>query len=503
MERFRCLFLCLWLASTALVASGAEVIRGRVVAVHAGRSTPVEKALVSVAERESSEVLTVARTAPDGTFEFFGPFNGELKIRAQKSGYDPLGPGADEGAIYLDCSSECGPVELKLSPGALVVGIVTDDLGEPAPGVYVSLVDDRNRIAGRRRNGRVETDDRGRFRIASVPPGRYELRANAPFRSAADVRYEIDSIPVELEAGQELQLRLTVQRVEYSSYKVSGVVSGVELDPESGGRLIARRTDIGRTRSFRRGAEVTGIDPQGRFSFTALAPGEYVFQYAASSRRGPGRRGRQPAGAALGGATIQADTTGLALAPVPKALFSGRVDWVGEPGSRGAVYLRSIGGFSNAVISAALPDYTFRTEVLPGRYALQGRSREWFIESLTVAGRTLDIADFEIPGGGLGDIVLVLSREFATVEGVVRAEPGDSRAAEHFQVELRGPGGNQKTQTDQHGRFRFGNLTPGNYRVAAWPGDSPRAEPAEQSWRPFPIDAGAVIELAITAEGAQ
>lgn len=494
-------FLCLWLGLAVVGAPAAEVIRGRVVSVHAGRSTPVEKALVTLSPRGSAEVLAVARTGAGGTFEFVGPLNGDLKIRVQKSGYDLLGRAGDEDAIYLDCSAACGPVELRLSPGALVTGVVTDDLGEAAPGVSVSIVDEGNRIVGRRANARIRTDDRGMFRISGIRPGVYELRASAPFRTAADVRYEIESIPIELEAGQELQLRLTVQRVEYSSYKVSGVVSGVELDPESGGRLIARRQDDGRRRSFRRGTEVTGIDPQGRFEFAALTPGDYTFQYAASSPRGPRRRrGRRPAGAALGRASIQGETTGLALAPVPKAWFSGRVEWVGEPGSRGAIYLRSLDGTSNAVISAALPDYTFRAEVLPGRYTLQNRSRQWFIESLTVAGRTIETRDFEIPGGGLGDAVLVLSREFATVEGVVRARPGDGSAAEHYQVELRGPGRNQTTQTDQRGRFRFDNLTPGDYRVAAWPGDSARGGPAEQSWRPFPIEAGAVIELAITAE---
>jgi|GEM_PF-2506159 len=494
----RFFFATLLAASLAVGASqAAEVIRGRVVAVQGGRTVPLAKALVSVERQNGREVLTATRSSADGTFELLGPFSGNVTVRASKTGYDALIRSSRDGAAVLDCTAECGPVELTLSPGAVVSGVITDDLGEPVPGVQVTLNDERNRPSRRGRGrgrGGERTDDRGQFRISGIVPGVHELRAAAPFRGPADVRYEIDPVTVELEPGQELQVRLTVRRVEYESYRVSGVVTGVDLDPERGGRLIARAA--GRpTRDFRRGAQATAVDPQGRFVFDQLAPGDYTFAFAPANRTGP-PRGRRRSGAELGSASISGETNGLALAPVPRAYVSGRMEWDDEPDSRGTLYLRSLDGRGNVMLTASLPDFEFRADASPGRYRLQSRSRDAFVLSASVSGRELASAEFEIPESGLDGLTVVLSREFATVEGVVRAPSGEQTEGAHYQVELRGPGPSRTTETDQHGRFRFEGLTPGDYQVGAWTG----APPDEENWRPFPVEAGARIELAITAE---
>lgn len=492
----RFFFATLLAASLAVGTSpAAKVIRGRVVAVQGGRTVPLAKALVNVQQQDGREVLTATRSASDGTFELLGPFSGNVTVRASKTGYDALIRSSRDGAAVLDCTAECGPVELTLSPGAVVAGVVTDDLGEPVPGVQVTLTDERNRRSRRGRGrGGEQTDDRGVFRISGIVPGVHELRAAAPFRGPADVRYEIDPVTVELEPGQELQVRLTVRRVEYESYRVSGVVTGVELDPENGGRLIARMAG-GPARNFRRSAQATAVDPQGRFVFDQLAPGDYTFAFAPGSRRGPAR-GRRRSGAELGRASISGETTGLALAPVPRAYVAGRMEWDGEPDSRGTLYLRSLDGRGNVMLTASLPDFEFRADASPGRYRLQSRSRDAFVLSASISGREFDSAEFEIPESGLDGLTVVLSREFATVEGVVRAPAGEQAERAHYQVELRGPGPPRTTETDQYGRFRFDGLTPGDYQVGAWTG----APPDQENWRPFPVEAGARIELAITAE---
>src|SRR5262245_64100554 len=74
-----------------------------------------------------------ATTGPDGRFEFKGLAKGDYMLAARKQGFseailDPAKVG--EGAE---------PVELVLSAGASISGLVVDSAGQPAEGYFVQI----------------------------------------------------------------------------------------------------------------------------------------------------------------------------------------------------------------------------------------------------------------------------------------------------------------------------------------------------------------------------
>jgi iron complex outermembrane receptor protein len=69
--------------------------------------------------------------------------------------------------------------ELLLDPGLVVAGAVTSEDGAPIPGAAVRVegTPDDPKVGAFVRRGTA--DDRGRFRVSGLPPGRYVARVSA------------------------------------------------------------------------------------------------------------------------------------------------------------------------------------------------------------------------------------------------------------------------------------------------------------------------------------
>ena len=68
-------------------------------------------------------------------------------------------------------------VAIKLLPGAVITGVITDGRGNPAPGVTVAAVETRPSGGAALAPVRVVTDDRGVYRIFGLAPGEYLVSA--------------------------------------------------------------------------------------------------------------------------------------------------------------------------------------------------------------------------------------------------------------------------------------------------------------------------------------
>jgi hypothetical protein len=120
-------------------------------------------------------------TGGDGRFVFHDLTAGTYIVNASAPGYlgGFTGPGAAAGPTTVDLAEaeRRSDVKVRLWKAAVVSGIVVDEAGEPAVGVMVRAMR-RSPLGGKIRyssgqSGR--TDDRGIYRITSLPPGDYVI----------------------------------------------------------------------------------------------------------------------------------------------------------------------------------------------------------------------------------------------------------------------------------------------------------------------------------------
>src|SRR5438105_3763985 len=114
---------------------------------------------------------------------------------------------------------------------ATVVGQITDANGAALPGATVTVVEE-----GTGRTQKATTTADGSFAIPQLPPGRYELRVEAPsFRRAVQSR-------LVLETGQTQRLNLTLQPGNVSeTVTVVGEAPVINTDTSDKGEVITAK----------------------------------------------------------------------------------------------------------------------------------------------------------------------------------------------------------------------------------------------------------------------
>jgi Carboxypeptidase regulatory-like domain len=106
-------------------------------------------------------------------------------------------PGRPGTSIVLKEGDRRDNMQIKMVRGGAITGTVTDELGQPAVGVYVDLVQSRSRTGDRMMLDfvsmvstmlipRQTTDDRGVYRFSGLPPGDYIVSATPTNAAAGD-----------------------------------------------------------------------------------------------------------------------------------------------------------------------------------------------------------------------------------------------------------------------------------------------------------------------------
>jgi hypothetical protein len=311
-------------------AAGTAAISGLV--FDATTKAPLADALVYLSLQGRGTVGPQSRQLTDdkGRFAFVNLPAGTLyAVSASRFGYldggfaqegAPVGPSGSMGLIALQDGEWAADVRVPMwRPGA-IAGIVTDERGEPVAGVYVRAlvrvpIQRTDEIAA---GPLTTTDDRGMFRIAGLPAGRYvvqvpSVQAAAPagtslgatetaLHDASDARLVIGRYPIppppvngraqaypiafhpaaatidqatviDLEHGEE-RSSVDVKLDPVPAFRVSGRVDG---PVEALTRLTLRLLPAGLERLGHGSEAATAlVGADGRFQFLNVPAGSYT-----------------------------------------------------------------------------------------------------------------------------------------------------------------------------------------------------------------------------------
>ena len=273
-----------------------------------GTNAPIAGAQVNVmrmpTERPPQGSIVAARpftatTDREGRFQVGGLEPGRYRVSVQKAGFAmPL----DAGVPPLDLAAgEPRSVEIALQRGAVIVGRVLDEAGEPLADARVMAM--RKMPAGttgastgpgvlRPAGPSAQSNDLGEFRLFSLPPGEYVVQAmprpdfgaaSGPrtrtllptfFPSAAD---QAGAESITVGAGQTSDA-LVITMIGAPAYQVSGIVVDESGKPVANAMIRLSQEDAGRGPAFMmmRPWNQGRTDATGRFSLSHVTPGPYT-----------------------------------------------------------------------------------------------------------------------------------------------------------------------------------------------------------------------------------
>jgi len=387
---------------------------------------------------------------------------------------------------------------VRMTRAGNISGRVTDDAGQPAPGVPIIVIKVTYNQAGIRlfqQAGTARTNDRGEYRLYWITPGRYYLAAGTPpgpppgagpggnpspnesndpytFTYYPGTMDQTRATAIDVKAGDELPMDFVVPRSQ--AYKISGRIVGAGGDAQ-------HPAAVGISVGFLRMEGGSGFiqmsqmyDPAtGNFELRNIVPGSYVLQ---------ANGGLVTARAAVD--VVNADIANLTLTLSSGVNVMGKVQMAGGgtlPTAPVRIQLRPIlKGLPYFVgfvpIAQANPaDGTFRLDrVLAGEYR----------PIVTVVGHYVKDLRFE-NGDALNSLIeltesrsegptleVILSPNVAQIDGVVTDDKNQTLPG--VQAVLVPNQNRDRTDlfkaaaTDQSGRFVIRDVAPGDYKLFAW-----------------------------------
>ncbi|MBN2489714.1 MAG: carboxypeptidase regulatory-like domain-containing protein [Planctomycetes bacterium] len=232
------------------------VVRGRVVAAE---GTALAAARVSTSAsglRYWSDRVVV--TDEQGQFALSIASPGKsVRIYAVASGYAI----SESGAVSIAAGRE-GWAEIRLGRPAALRGTVVDAEGR-------AIAEARLKLEPRARasiEGHARSDEAGRFAMADMPEGVYDLQVDCVTR-IAERQFEQRLVEnVALRAGEEMELRVCVQRGGW----IEGRVTTEDGQPLAGAEISARPSGA----FLDPGGRATVAEETGRFRIQGLASGK-------------------------------------------------------------------------------------------------------------------------------------------------------------------------------------------------------------------------------------
>jgi protocatechuate 3,4-dioxygenase beta subunit len=485
---------------------GTASVKGRVVAADSGR--PIRRVQINLSSPDFSEAKSMS-TMADGGFEFKELPPGRYTITASRPGYIRLQYGqrrtGEPGRpVQLADGQKLDNLDFSLPRTGWVTGRITDELGDPMPGVSIYPTQWRY-FRGKRRMVSVpsgsaafnQTDETGQFRITGLEPGDYYVMGftrttwtvdNKPTERigylptySGGTANPTDALKVKVNMGQESAMG-DFAMVPGRVANVSGTATYSSGAPLAGETINVTQEFASPNGSSSFGMQGAKVNPDGSFTIKNMAPGEYRL-----SVRGPGDKDHPAEGVTTTVTVMGEDVTGLLLAAGSGGTLSGRI--VSDTGgaipipeqSRMRVSARPVdptttySSFDNDN-GRVKDDQSFELTNVYGqnRLSVSPLPTGWAVRSIDVGGKDYADAPIDLRGGiRLDGVTITLSKSLPKLQGTLRDPSGQpiegsvlifpeeaSKWAEDSRLV-------RSARPDASGTFEIRNLIPGSYLVTA------------------------------------
>jgi len=445
-------------------------------------------------------------TDAEGKYEFAGLPPGTYRLTAGKWG-TALSMRERGMEVSIRERQLLDSVHIALHRLPAVVGSVLDEHGEPVEGLLVQVARLRP-VAGRSMlemgggpsNLPRQTDDRGRFRVSSVPPGDCfvvvsevprQLGGTSPdsslrvyYPGTASIR---EALPVHVTAGQDT-LAVNIRYAPAAGARVQGYAF------DSAGNALSFPVTL--MESFRSGGPMmarreAAVRADGAFTFLNVPPGDYVIQGV--RRTGPGVSNEA--------AVVHVSVAGVDVPPVTLRTSRGTT-------IRGRVVLegdRSNVSFRQFRVGVAPSDLDYSPIGLdlsgsevgdngtfelhangPARISSRATPQGWWLKSAVIGGLEVSESPYAFPASGSEslDLMVVFSDGVSEISGRATNGRGDvpqsaavllfpvdqSRwylASRYLKLARIGPDQPAGTGSMPPGTFRLRVVPPGDYWIIA------------------------------------
>jgi 5-hydroxyisourate hydrolase-like protein (transthyretin family) len=488
--------------------TGTGRIAGRITDRTSGK--PIKGARLLLLPRDGVRLTNWTSTDARGRFEYTNLAARKYTLQVGADGFITLEYGrtrpGEAGVLIEVNDGRDVNIDMSLPRGSAVEGALTDEFGDPAPGVVVQLAR-RQYVAGRQRlmpaSGRIQmqpTDDRGHYRVFGLEPSEYYVTAlTGAFAEQSGIGGFLPTFypgtsdsgaatPVSVSLGAD-NLGVSFSLVSARTLSVSGTMVGDDGRPEAGRGAILlmtpdhlRRTDFNLARG--------GTSEDGQFILLNVPQGTYTLQGFGPpppGTRGPGNPNARPFGW-LPVTVGDSDVDGLVLKVTNGTTLRGKItleEGNSPPPSPQQVRVSPIPvEFDSAPVIGGGPlpsetrdDWTFEVTHLSGRQRIfvDIASPGWTLKNITRGGVEITDQAVDFREKDVSDIEVVLTSKVTRLTGGVTDEHGQVNDyavvifssdptkwvdRSRFVVMARGV---------QQGRFDVRSLPPDDYLAVALP----------------------------------
>jgi hypothetical protein len=462
-------------------------------AVHSRTREALRKTQVTLIPVESggkaqSQVII---TDSEGRFQFRDVRPGKYALTAIRAGFIPARHASPAKPLEVKSGQVVRDLELALTPQSVLAGKVVDPDGDPVPNAQITAL--RMTVYGGFRqvqsSATTLTNDIGEFRLPGLFAGRYLLMASYRREPTSpedqflvvsgedyaptyypNANTSAAASPIDIGTGED-SLNNVIRIRRLPVFTVSGSISGTR--ERQGLRLYLVSDDRDALRAGFALQQMASLQGQDRFTFPAVVPGAYQVIAIRGGKRAT-TVARMPV--TIGYTAIE-DLGVTLLEPVR---INGRLRVEGRPEANVSKI-----GIRLQPVEALLPQAIDMQVDKESRFEAEAASREkhllllrnlpedYYIRSIRVANQDATTAGVDLTyAPPLTEIDVVLGSNPGIVEGVVIA--GSNVAARRVVTlvpdppEPNQPWRTQQATSDAFGRFRFGGLSPGSYRIHAW-----------------------------------
>ncbi|MFN7935528.1 MAG: carboxypeptidase-like regulatory domain-containing protein [Bryobacteraceae bacterium] len=447
-------------------------------------SQPVHKASILLAPAQAADDWQRTLTATSdsaGNFAFANITPGKYRLRVIRQGFLTL----DHPTIYdFSTPQQRKDIDIRLTPHGVIAGRILDADGEPLDRVQLQLLQPRYRN-GRKTLATIRSaysNDLGEFRWPGLAPGKYYVFASHIEGVPLPISNTEDYVPIYYPNSPDITAAIPIDVAPGAQIRLADMALPRSRTATVKGRVIveipgARVTPV--VRFFRQpGHDSTGatsqrfqsasINSAGEFIIRNITPGPYIASAQAEKN-----------GVSFGGGanlTVTSDLDGITVTIPNPVTLSGRIRVENDaPADLTRVRIQIQRQASGSESYPLKPGAVFQLDhVTPAHYFIRATNLPEGFYTKRVLAESTDITTtgIDLKSGAPPSIDILISPKAGKISGVVvdpessQPSPGATIAIVPKDKQLRNL--TEHTTADPEGRFRFSNLTPGDYFLYSW-----------------------------------